>query len=1106
MLSRILDFSLQNRSLVLALALTLIVLGAYEAAHLPKDVFPDLNRPTVTILTEAPGLAPEEVETLVTRPIEFLLNGAAGVQRVRSSSAVGLSVIWVEFDWGSDVAADRLVVNEKLQLARDRLPKETRPVLAPVSSVMGEIVLLALRSRNGSTTAMDLRTLAEFTIRNRLLAVEGVSQVTVIGGVLKQYQILTSPTRLAAQNVTLEQLVEAAEKANAASGGGVLDRSARESILRIDGRSLSLSEIEDAPVVWRGNRAVRIRDVADVRFGGPLSRGSASFRTKDGEETAALSADEKGAGSTVILTIQKQPHADTLSLDRAIDDALDRVQGELPADVVIERHAFRQADFIRAAVDNVLEAVLQGGVWVFVLLFVFLWNFRTSFITLTAIPLSVLTTALVFAGFGLSINTMTLGGIAVAVGELVDDAIVDVENIFRRLRENRALGSPASPLRVVFDASMEVRGSIAYATLIVCLVVSPLFFLPGLEGRLFAPLGLAYVISLASSLVVSLTVTPVLASILLPRARFLRRPGDPLVLRALKWLDGCVVRFALRHPKPILGCVAILVGLSLIAILGTGAEFLPAFNEGTLTINVQVEPGTSLAESNRLGRQVEKLLIDVPEVLSVARRTGRAEMDEHAEGVHSSELDVRLIPYERPKPGLLASVWRAIPGAGSWGIERVGRPRTEVEADIEGRLANLVGVRVNVGQPISHRLDHVLSGVRAQVAVKIFGPDLRVLRRTAEQVRERMATIPGVVQLQVEPQVEISQVRIEPKPEAATYGLNRADLVKLLETAYRGRIVSEILDRERRFDLLVWYDEEARYPEAIGATRLRTPSGREVALADVARVLDTTGPNTINREALERRLVVSCNVRGRDLGGVDRDLKAALAPIEQALRERGDGYRFEYGGQAQAQRDGFRRVLGLYSLAFVVVFLLLWKCLESWQSALQVMANVPLALCGAVVALLLANPPSSAALQGASWWQWPGLWLQSVHVTMAHLIGFITLTGIVSRNGIMMISHYLHLMKHEGESFGEKMILRGTLERLAPVLMTAGVAIVGLIPLALGAGEVGKEVLHPLAIVVIGGLAASTLLDQVVTPALFLLWGNRAPNAAATSSPGASAG
>jgi CzcA family heavy metal efflux pump len=1107
MLNHIIAFSLHNRLLVLAIAAVLMVVGAYQAVALPKDVFPDLNRPTVTILTEAPGLVPEEVETLVTRPIEFQMNGAAGVKRVRSSSAVGLSIVWVEFDWGTEVAVDRQVVNERLQLARDRLPRQARPVIAPVSSIMGEIMLIGLTSRDGATPPMELRTLAEFTIRNRLLAVEGVSQVTVIGGVLKQYQVLTSPARLAAQDVTLDQLVEAAEKANGVAGGGILNRGARESVIRIDGRARTLQDIEDAPVVWRGNRAVLIKDVADVRFGGPIPRGSASVQLRGSEvveDAGTTSPPHHPTTSSVILTVQKQPHADTLTLDKQIDQALDQLQDELPADVRIERHIFRQADFISRAIDNVLEAIAQGGVWVFVILFLFLWNLRTSLITLTALPLSILTTALVFTGLGLTINTMTLGGIAVAVGELVDDAIVDIENIYRRLKEAVASGqwlvasddphaaslaASHKPLATIYTASTEVRGSIVYATLIVCLVVLPLFFLTGLEGRLFAPLGMAYIIALAASLLVSLTVTPVLASLLLPRVRFLQRRGDPLLLRTLKWLDARLVRLALRHPRAVLGAVAALVCVSLLGIFGMGREFLPAFNEGTLTINVLAEPGTSLAESNRLGGQVERLLLDVPEVVSVARRTGRAEMDEHAEGVHSSELDVRLAAHQQPRPGFIARLLRGVPGLDRWGVEQVGRPRREVEADIESRLANLAGVKVNIGQPISHRLDHILSGVRAQIAVKVFGPDLRQLRRTAQDIENRLRQVPGIVQLQVEPQVEVSQVRLE---ITGGYGLTKADVAKLLETAYQGRAVAEILDGEKRFDLVVWYDEDARGRfEEIGATRLRTPSGREVALDQVARVLDTTGPNTINREQLQRRLVVSANVRGRDLAGVDHDLRAALAPVERDLRERGDAYRLEYGGQAESQQQGFRRVLVLYACVLVGVFLLLVKCLESWQAALQVLVNVPLALLGSVIALLLVNRPSWAAVQAAPWWQWPGVWVSATTLSMAHLVGFITLTGVVSRNGIMMISHYIHLMKHEGESFGESMIVRGTLERLAPVLMTASVAIMGLVPLALGAGQPGKEILRPLAVVVIGGLVASTVLDQVVTPALFNLFGRK---------------
>ncbi len=1091
MLTHVLAFSLKNRALVLLAAVVVAVYGCYRLAHTPVDVFPDLNRPTVVILTEAPGLAPEEVEVLVTQPVEALLNGATGVQRVRSSSGIGLSIVWVEFDWGTDVYRDRQVVAEKIQLARERLPEGTNPVMAPVSSIMGEIMLLGVRSDAELKTpeerlqkAMELRTLAEFTLRNRLLAVEGVSQVTVMGGVLKQYQIVTSPERLAAQNVTLQQLTEAAEKANVIAGGGVMVRTPKESLIRINGQSLTLAEIADTPVVWREPRAVLVKDVAEVRFGGPVQRGDGSVRTRAGDKTTG--------GPAVILTIQKQPNANTLDLTPQIDRVLDQLQLDLPADVKIERHLFRQADFIEAAIDNVTEAIRDGTVWVFLILFLFLWNFRTSLITLTAIPLSILTTVIAFNWLGVTINTMTLGGIAVAVGELVDDAIVDVENIYRRLKENRRKPNPDPPLRVIFRASNEVRSSIVYATLIVCVVVLPLFAMAGLEGRLFAPLGLAYLVSLLASLVVSLTVTPALASFLLPKARFLEQRRDPLFLRWAKWLDERLLRWTFRHPRPILAAVVALGALSLLAIFGMGSEFLPPFNEGTLTVNVQTEPGTSLEESDRVAGRVEALILGVPEVTSVSRRTGRAEMDEHAEGVNSSELDVRLVPHERPLAGWWAAVFRGVPGFRGWGTERSGRPPEQVLAKLRDHIASVPNVKVNVGQPISHRLDHVLSGVRAQVAVKVFGPDLRELRTVAQDVQSHMSKVSGVADLQIEPQVEISQIRLKVKrKEAAAYGLAPGDVARLLETAYKGRRVSIVLDENRYFDLVVWYDEKARSsPAEINKTILDTPSGRKVALGQVADVLDATGPNTLNREHVERRIVVSCNVQGRDLGGVVAEIRQELKPVEERLAGLPGGYRIEYGGQFEAQQQaGFRlTVLGL--VAVVGVFLLLWKCLGSWIAALQVLlVNIPLAAIGSVVALLLINHPTPAALQAASWWQWPKVWVQATTLSLAHWVGFITLIGIVSRNGIMMISHYVHLMKYEGETFGEHMIVRGSLERLAPVLMTACVAGMGLIPLALGAGQTGKEILHPLAVVVIGGLLVSTLMDQLVTPAVFFLFG-----------------
>ncbi len=1090
MLNHVIAFSLRNRLLVLAAAAVLMAYGVYQLTRTPVDVFPDLNRPTVTVLTEAPGLAPEEVEVLVTRPLEYLLNGATGVRRVRSASGVGLSVVWVEFDWGADVYRDRQVVAEKLQLARERLPRDANPVMAPIASIMGEVMLLGLRSTADPKAAderlaraMELRTLAEFALRNRLLSVEGVAQVTVMGGVLKQYQVITSPSRLLAQDVTLQQLVEAAEKANVLAGGGVAERGSGEALIRISGQSLTLAEIEETPVVWRKPRAVLIKDVADVRFAGPVARGDGSAWVKGN--------DVLTGGPAVILTVQKQPHADTLVLDRALDGALDEFQQGLPPDVKLERHIFRQADFIRAAVDNVAEAVRDGAVWVVVILFLFMWNVRVGVASLTAMPLSILITVLVFRAFGVSVNTMTLGGVAVAIGDLVDDSIVDIENIYRRLKENRQRPDPLPALRVVYEASCEVRNSIVYATLIVILVGMLLFATEGVEGRLLAPLGMAYSVSLLASLLVSLTVTPALGSYLLPGARFLERRGDPFLLRGLKAVVAPVLRFTLRHANVVLGVVAVLVCASLLSLFWMGGEFLPPFNEGTLTINLQLEPGTSLQESNRVAGRVEQLLLQVPEVVALARRTGRAEMDEHAEGVHSSEIDVRLLGHERARPGLAYAALRAVPFLHVWGYEEQGRPRAEVEADVRERVSSIPGVKVNIGQPIAHRLDHLLSGVRAQVAVKVFGPDLQELRNAAQDVQARMSAIPGVVDLQAEPQVEVPQLRLRVKrEEAARHGLAPGDVARLLETAYKGRVVSEVLDGERRFEVVVWYDEASRDSAAvIDQTILETPSGRKVALGQVAEVHDATGPNTLNREGVQRRVVVSCNVRGRDLVGVAADVRRALAPVQERLRKLPGDYRVELGGQFEAQQQANRRLLILGVLASAGVFLLLCKCLESWKAALQVMANVPLAAMGSVVALLIVNPPSGEALAAAPWWQWPKVWAQATSLSVAHAVGFLTLIGIVSRNGILMISHYLHLMRHEGEAFGEALIVRGSLERLAPVLMTAVTTFIGLLPLLFGAGQTGKEILQPLAVVVFGGMLSSTLLDQLVTPALFYKFG-----------------
>lgn len=1131
MFDGIIRFSLQNRALVVIASLAAMVVGAWLLRSMRVDVFPDLNRPTVTIMTEAAGFAPEEVEALVTRPIELLLNGATGVKRVRSSSAIGLSIVWVEFDWETDIFIDRQIVNEKLQLAQSKLPPGTNPTLAPISSIMGEIMLVALRSdtlpANGEEAdakAMELRTLGEFTVRNRLLAVEGVSQVSVMGGILRRYQVVTSPSRLAARNVTLGQLTEATAKANVLAAGGVMERGNKESLLRIQGQSLTLDEIAATPVAWREQVPLRIRDVADVRFGGPIKRGDASAIVKidldvnyavdhpeDYERTRTESYDhdpnpqtnERASfkdpsrglrgGTAVMLTVQKQPDADTVRLDQRITEVLQSLRHELPEGVTIESDIFRQSHFINAAVTNVSEAVRDGAIWVVVILFLLMGNFRTSISSLTSMPLSIMLTVIVFYLWDITINTMTLGGIAVAIGDLVDDSIVDIENIHRRMRENRQL-PPAlrrAPIEVIFSASSEIRNSIVYATMIVVLVVVPLFMMSGLEGRLFAPLGVAYIVALLCSLVVSLTFTPVMASFLLPNAPFFAEKREPRLMRWLKAIDLRILRWTLARPRVVLVVVGLMTVGACVTLPWMGGEFLPQFNEGTATINLRLEPGTSLAESQRLAGRVESILIEIPEILSIARRTGRAELDEHAEGVNNTEFEVRFAEHKIDKPGWFYAGLRTMPFVHLLSFDYHGRPQAKVFEDIRDRISSIPGAAVNIGQPISHRLDHMVSGIRAQIAVKVFGPDLRELRTAAYDVQARMQRIAGVVDLQIEPQIEISQVQLRVKrEEAARYGLTPGDVTELLETAFKGREVSQIIEEDKYFSLVVWYDEASRSdPTVIQETILETPSGAKVALSQVAEVLDTTGPNVLNRENVLRRVAVFCNVQGRDLASVVAEIKSAIAPIEQSLRSLPGEYYVDYSGQLEAQREASRRLWGLAGLSMIGVYLLLIKAVGSPRASLQVIVNVPLAAFGAVVALLIANRPTLEELAATNWYNWLGIWIQTTHLSLAHWVGFITLVGIVSRNGIMMISHYEHLMRVEGMPFGKEMIIRGSLERLAPVMMTAMTSFIGLVPLLFGFGEPGKEILYPLSVVLFGGMLASTILDQLVTPALYFLFG-----------------
>lgn len=1027
MLDAIIRYSLNHRLSILALLIAICSYGFIVADKLPIDVLPNLNRPTVTVLSEAHGLAPEEVEALVTIPIESVLNGSPGVLRVRSSSGIGISIVHVEFDWETDILQNRQLVAERLQLLQGRLPEGIIPTMGPITSIMGEIQFVGLTADDPSMSSMDLRTYADWTLRPQLMTIPGVSQVVVMGGQVTQYQILVSSKALISRGISLENLKHALSEMSENSTGGFLDIGDREFLIRPIGRVTSVEDIENSVVGVHLGRPVFVRDIAEVKVGFRAQRGEGSINAKAG----------------VILTIQKQPNASTTDLTRLIDEKLASLDPILPKGMKLEKNLFRQAHFIEAAIGNVLEALRDGIIMVAVILFLFLLNIRTTVITLITIPVSILVTAIVFNFMGISANTMTLGGLAVAIGELVDDAIVDVENVFRRLRENRLLAEPLPALQVVYRASTEVRNSIVISTAIVCLVFLPLFALGGIEGRLFMPLGIAYVISILASLAVSLTITPVLCSYLLPHSKAVREPSDGVLVRSLKKASGAMVRFSLPRPWIVFTLPLLLLGLALSLLPKMGRNFLPHFNEGTATIGVAAAPGISLAASNALGKKIEEAILSVPEVASTVRRTGRAEMDEHAEGVHWSEIDVDF--------------------------KAEGRPREIVLKELREKIEQTGDVYVNIGQPISHRLDHLLSGVRAQIAVKIFGPEITELRRLGGEAFGLLETMPGIVDLQVEQLVLIPQLKIAvDRAEAGARAMAPGAVAEDLEVALNGTVTGQFIQGQRSHEIFMRLDDASRSsPDSIAATLLKTlPSGQRVMLEDIAQVYQGTGPNMINREDMQRRLVVSANIQGRDLGSVVKDIQTAL---EEGL-ELPTGYFIKLGGQFESEQQASRRILILGIVSLVGVFTVLYIHFRSWILSMQVMLNIPLALIGSVFAIY---------------------WTERV-LSVATLIAFITLCGIASRNGILMISHYLHLMSEEGETFSKEMIVRGTLERLVPVLMTASTAALALIPLLMAAGEPGKEILHPVAVVIVGGLFSSTLLDLVVTPTAFYLFGKKA--------------
>jgi CzcA family heavy metal efflux pump len=1029
MLDLIIKFSLKHRLTVLIMALIVLAYGTFVALNLPVDVFPDLNRPVITVMTDGHGLAPEEVETLITIPIETALNGTTDVVRIRSSSGMGISIIYVEFEWGTDLFRNRQLVSERLQLAKEKLPKDLTPVMMPTSSIMGEIMFVGLTSPTGEVDAMELRTLAEWILRPRLLAITGISQVVVMGGDLKQFQILLNSEKLQRKGLSIEDLQHSLSEISENSSGGFIDIDKNEYLIRTLGRVQSKEEIENSYVGLHLGNPVYIKDIAEVKIGANIKRGTSSVNARP----------------SVIMTIQKQPTASTIDLTQKIEKELAVLQKSLPQGVIIKSDLFKQSHFIESSINNVKHALRDGAIMVAIILFMFLLNIRTTLITLTAIPLSFVATALVFKYFGFSVNTMTLGGLAVAIGELVDDAIVDVENVFRRLRENKLRTKPENSLRVIFQASSEVRNSIVISTMIVVLVFIPLFALDGIEGRLFAPLGYAYIISLLASLVISLTVTPAMCSFLLPNSKSMEHPEGKLV-QFLKHWDEKIIRFNIKHPKPILALCFLLVAGAIALIPLMGRNFLPEFNEGSATIGVASKPGISLPENDALGTAIEKELLKIPEIQNTVRRLGRAEMDEHAEGVHWNEIDVDF--------------------------KKEGREREIVLKEIRAAIERAApGAYMNIGQPISHRLDHLLSGVRAQIAIKIFGPDMTELRRLGAEVEEQIGTVTGVVDLQLEPLVLVPQLKIQVDQDTIpTARMPMGKLAIELENTLLGEVVGRVIEGQRSFNIYMKLDDESRNsPEKIGKVLLKIlPDGKRIHLQDVANIYQGKGPNMINRENMQRRIIVSANASGRDLNSIVTEMKKI---IEQNVKLP-QGYFIEYGGQFEGQIRATKMLMILGSISLLIILFILYTHFHSFILSLQVMLNIPLALIGSVVAIYLTEKVLSVAT----------------------LVAFITLCGIASRNGIMMITHYLHLMKEEGEQFSEQMIIRGSLERLVPVLMTALTAGLALIPLLMARGEPGKEILYPVAVVIVGGLITSTILDIMVTPVVFYHFGKKAAN------------
>ena len=1021
MLNQIIQYSLNNRLIILVAFSLIMAIGTYIAVDMDVDVFPDLTAPTVTVLTEAHGMPTIEVEKQVTFHIESALNGSPNIRRIRSSSSMGISIVWAEFKWGTDIYKARQIVTEKLSSIENKLPDVVEsPLLAPISSIMGEIMLLSLGS--DSISPMELRAIADWNIRPQLLSIGGVAQVMVIGGDFKQYQILASPEKMRYFNVSLKELEEAAQASTDNSSGGFINEFGNQYIIQGIGRTQSVIQIGETLIKKNGSALIRISDVAEVKIGEAPKIGDAAVNGK----------------ASVIMVLMKQPNANTLKLTERIDQTIASIETQIHQSIEFNTKIFRQADFIQASIYNLQKTLLEGALFVSIILFLFLLNWRTTAISLIAIPISLLVTIIVLKVLGFTINTMSLGGMAIAIGALVDDAVIDVENIFKRLRQNSVLptAKQKSTLKIIYDASSEIRNSILIATLIIIAAFTPLFFLSGMEGRLLQPLGISFIVAIFTSLLVAITLTPVLSSYLLTNEKQLKRQSKgSWVERTVSGFYKRILNFVLEFPRTVIISAFFLFVISIWLLTGIGRSFLPEFNEGSLVISVVTPPGTSLEESNKTGNLVEDILLEMPEIEMTSRRTGRSEMDEHAQGVNSSEIDV---PFKLS-----------------------GNNEEAFLKEVRERLSVVAGANITIGQPISHRIDHMLSGTRANIAIKIFGPELDRLFRLGNIIKNEVEDIPGLADVNVDQQIEVPQINIQPnRTMLAKYGIRLGDFMHFIENAYGGKKVGQVFEGQRSFDLIVRYNDKNRNStEAISNSLVDTKDGQKIPLHYVADIKIVGNPYSIERENVDRKIVISANVAGRDLRGVVNDIQEKIENNVDVP----ENYRVEYGGQFESEAKA-TRLLFLTSIgAIFFIFFLLYMEFKNLRYASIVLLNLPLALIGGVIIVYFTS----------------GI------ISIASTIGFISLFGIAARNGILLVSRY-QVLQEEGKSI-KATIMDGSLDRLNPILMTALTTSLALIPLALAGGEAGNEIQSPMAIVILGGLISSTFLNLAVIPAIFQL-------------------